>query len=67
MSWKAQQFKKPAYKRVRHAHIHFGVSKCQDCQRDLRATHEITRFSGRCRSCWSVSVLGSDLVLAGGW
>jgi hypothetical protein len=67
MGWQAQQFKKSEHKRVRHARLHPGSSRCQDCQRDLRAVHEITRFFGRCRGCWSAFVADSEVTLVGGW
>ena len=53
MSWNRQHFSKPERKVVRHARVPFGVQHCEDCGRELTTTHQVRRFGGRCRPCWS--------------
>ncbi|GCE28135.1 hypothetical protein KDA_36190 [Dictyobacter alpinus] len=45
-------------KQPKHARVSFHAAQCQDCGRELRITHVIRRFGGRCRACWSTLHFG---------
>ncbi len=56
MGWDRKQFK-GRESRPRHARVWLCVAHCEDCGIRLRVTHQVSRFGGRCRGCFSVSEL----------